>query len=286
MPVSMTISLAELEKLRNQILSMGLKRARPTSEHELLRIEDRDITLIVYKSGRLVHNNTESSRRLIDSILEREREYEYLLGSDEVGKGEWYGPLIVVCAALKPDDIVHFRKIGVKDSKLLRRSELTKLALEIKKSKLLYRDVTLMPEIYNTRYEEFQRERKTLNDLLAWCHATAIRTTLAYLGSGRTKVVIDKFDVKKTDLRLEAAKVKDENVEIIQSSKGDTEIPVSVASIIAKHMFETRVDALNEKYRVDLRNCQPSAIDPKMLPHLAKLHFSNVSEVAEGTASR
>jgi len=277
MPVSMSISLPELEKLRNRILSTSLKRAEPRSEYELLRIENGEVFIVVYKSGKLVHNDSEASRRVIDSILEQEREYDFLLGSDEVGKGEWYGPLVVVCAALSPADIVRLRKIGVRDSKLLGKAELGKLASEIFRSKILYRDVTLMPEIYNQKYTEFHREGKTLNDLLAWCHAAAIKSTLAYVHSARTKIVIDKFDFKKTDLRLERADIKNENMEIIQSSKGDTEIPVSVASIIAKHRFEILVGELNRKFNVDLRTSKPADLDHNILSHVAKLHFKNVA---------
>jgi len=282
----MSISQVELSKLRNLILSKGLKRVKPTSEYELLRIEDGDIRIIIYKSGKLVHNDTEASKQLIDSILERERKYDYLLGSDEVGKGEWYGPLVVVCAALTPTDIVHFRKIGVRDSKLIGKEELARLAAEIQKVKLVYRDVTLMPKTYNQKYKEFQQERKTLNDLLAWCHATAIRDTLAIIHSEKTKIVIDKFDVKKTDLRLEAAKIRDENIEIIQSSKGDTEIPVSVASILAKNLFESRVDYLNKKFGADLRTAQPATLQEEILPKVAKLHFANVSNAMQSQRPR
>jgi len=279
MPVSLSISPTELERLRNQILNVGLKRVKPTSEYELLRIQDGEVNIIVYKSGKLVHNDTEASRKIISSILEGERRYDFLLGSDEVGKGEWYGPLIVVCAALSANDVLQFRKIGVKDSKLLGKAELKKLALDIQKSKIVYRDVTLMPETYNKQYEQFHKEGKTLNDLLAWCHATAIKTALLYVPSGRTEIVIDKFDAKKTDLRLEAAKIKERNFEIIQSSKGDTQIPISVASILAKHLFEDRVDILNEKFKIDLRNSKPDDLEPDILRQVAKLHFDNVRKL-------
>ena len=184
MPVSLSISLTELEKLRNAILETGLKRTNPKSEYELLRIEDRDISIIVYKSGKVVHNDTDASRRVIDKILERERDYDLLLGSDEVGKGEWYGPLVVVCAAITPPDILRLRKIGVKDSKLLARAQIERLASEIIGKGTIYRDVTLMPETYNKMYAEFQREQKSLNDMMAWSHATAINSTLAYVSPG------------------------------------------------------------------------------------------------------
>jgi len=282
MPVSVSIDVQELARLRNYILSHGLRKVPPTNEYELFRIKDGEINIVVYKSGKLVHNNSLASRKIIDFILRREREFGYLLGSDEVGKGEWYGPLVTTCVALSPEDILNFRKMGVRDSKLIGKSQIPKLAAEIIKTGIIHKSVILMPEIYNKRYAEFKREGKSLNDFLAWSHATAIRDALAYLPttSAKIKVIIDKFDVEKTDLRLSRANLRQrKNMEIIQSSKGDMEIPVSVASIIAKHTFEERVDQLIKQFNLDLRSISPEKIDPKILPIVSKTHFKNISKL-------
>jgi len=276
LPVSLSISPQELKKLRNVILAQNLKRASVKSEYELLRIEDGTVSIIVYKSGKLVHNNNPESKRVVESILEKESNYDYLLGTDEVGKGEWFGPLVVVCAALTPEELTRLRNIGVKDSKLLKKSELEKLATSIIGSKTLYREVILMPEVYNARYSEFKREGKSLNDMMAWAHATAIRNVLTLIYSKRIKIVIDKFDAKKMDLRLNRAGVLEPSFDVIQSPSGDTEIPVSVASIIAKHIYEQRVDDLNKLAGVDLRKSEPSDIPPEILLTVAKSHFKNV----------
>jgi len=281
MPVSVSINPEELARLRNYILSHGLKKVPTTSQYELLRIEDGEAKIVVYKSGKLVHNDSMASREIVNYILSREREFDYLLGSDEVGKGEWYGPLVTSCAALTPEDLLAFRKMGVRDSKLLNRNEVERLAQEIDKRRIVYKRVILMPEIYNKRYAEFKKEGKSLNDFLAWAHAAAITDTLAYLppSSPRVKIIIDKFDAEKTDLRLRAAEVKQPNIEIIQSSKGDMEIPVSVASIMAKRTFEDQVTRLSNQYNIDLRNVSPEKIDPKILPLVSKTHFKNISKL-------
>jgi len=282
MPVSISIDVDELGRLRNCILSQNLKRAQVTNENELLRIKDGQIDMVVYKSGKLVHNGSPASQEIVDFILTRGRTFDYLIGSDEVGKGEWYGPLVVIAAALKPDDIVKFRKIGVRDSKLLSRSEISKLATEIIASGILYKKIILMPEVYNERYLEFKKEGKSLNDLLAWAHATAIKDLMAAISveSKKIKIIIDKFDMEKTDLRLRRANVQTRpNIEVTQSSKGDTELPVSTASILAKYLFEERVDQLNEKFHVDLRNDSPENISKEKLPFVSKTHFKNISKL-------
>jgi len=280
MPVSISIDVNELARLRNYILSHGLKKVPTTNEYELLRIRDGEINIVVYKSGKLVHNESLASKKIIDFILNREREFDYLLGSDEVGKGEWYGPLVTTCVALDPEDILRYRKIGVRDSKLLKKKELERLAQRIIETNVIHKSVILMPDIYNIRYAEFRKEGKSLNDFLAWSHATAIKDVLTHLTpTSRTRIIIDKFDVEKTDLRLNRAQVRGPNIEIIQSSRGETEIPVSVASIMAKHTFEERVDNLSTQYNVDLRKVAPEELNPKILPFVSKTHFKNISRL-------
>jgi len=273
-PSSLTISDEELEKLRGYIFKTNLKRIPPTNEYELLRIKDGPVMIVVYKSGKVVHNGSEQSFQILREILIKEDKYDYILGSDETGKGEWYGPLVVTATALTPEEIIQLRQIGVRDSKTIKITELMHLAERLFELNIARFTVTLSPEKYNQLYNEFQKEEKSLNDLLAWAHSRAIQDMLVYIKATNAKVVIDKFDYDKTEYRLE--KVDRTNVEIIQKSKGESEIPVAAASIIAKYTFEKEVDKLNEKYRIDLRKSQPKDIDKSILPFVAKLHFKNV----------
>lgn len=278
---SLTIDVSELEKLKDHILKTGLKREQPTNEYELLRIKDGDVFIIVYKSGKVVHNDSKASQQVLDVILKKEDAYDYVLGSDETGKGEWYGPLVVVATALAPNEIIDLRKLGARDSKTISKPQLMELAKKIRGMKFLRESRILPPETYNVLYSQFQKEGKSLNDMLAWAHAEAIKDLLEKVGHQRIRVVIDKFDVKKTESRLRGEmrerKIKDNNVEVIQKSKGEYEIPVATASILAKYIFEKKVDELNYKYGVDLRNYKPEEINPKILSYVAKLHFKNVA---------
>lgn len=278
--MSLTIDLSELEELKKYILKTGLKRVKTTSEYELLRIKDGEVNIVVYKSGKVVHNGSEASLQVLDAILKKKEKYDFILGSDETGKGEWYGPLVVVGTALTPEEIVELRKLGVRDSKTISKLNLIKLAKKIINMPFLRESRILMPETYNRLYEDFKKEGKTLNDLMAWAHAEIIKDLLEKLENKRTKVVIDKFDVKKTESRLRGdmrlRKIDNSNVVVTQMSKGESEIPVATASIIAKYIFEKKVDKLNSKYGVDLRNSKPENIAPEILPKVAKLHFKNV----------
>ena len=274
-PISLALNKSEIEELQAYTQKIGLKRVRPKTEYELLRIKDGKISIVVYTSGKVVHNGTKESQQVIDAILKKEKIYDYILGTDEAGKGEWYGPLVVEGVALTPDLIMKCRRMGARDSKSIAKKSLMALAQKLIKLRFPRRLVILKPEIYNKRYEEFQNEGKTLNDMLAWAHSAAIKDLLKEINFDKAKVVIDKFDFEKTEYRLSTVD-KTTNLEIIQKTKGESEISVAVASIIAKHVFEKEVDELNETYAIDLRNTNPAEIDPKLLPLVAKLHFKNV----------
>lgn len=274
---SLSLSDEELEKLKAYILRTNIKRISPTNEYELLRIRDGPVIIVVYKSKKMVYNDSMETQMILQKILTREEQFEYILGSDETGKGEWFGPLVVTATALTPEDIVELRILGVRDSKLIKKDELMKLAEKLFGMKFARFTITLVPEKYNQMYAEFEKEGKSLNDMLAWAHSAVIKAMLKYIHAKNAKVVIDKFDFEKTEYRLET--VDRTNVEIIQKSKGESEIPVAAASIIAKYTFETEVDKLNEKYKIDLRKLQPLEVDKSVLPFVAKLHFKNVNSL-------
>lgn len=273
MPTSIAISIKELQNLKNYILKTGLKRVTPTNEYELLRIENGEVKIIVYKSGKLVFNDNQKTKRIIKSILEKEEAYDYILGTDEVGKGEWYGPLIVVCVALTPSELTTFREMGVRDSKSIKITILKQLAERITATKLKWKPLIIPPFTFNQKFAEFKRENKTLNELLAWAHSAAIKDMLDMIKYNTAKIVIDKFDVEKTYRRLYG--VDESRLTIIQTSK-ETEVAVNVASILAKYTFEKEVDKLNKFYNIDLRKASPAEIDPQVLPQVAKTHFKNV----------
>ena len=181
MPVSSTLSPDELTKLKGLVISMNLKKQSPTNPYEVLRIKDDDILIVVYSSGKIVYENNPSTMEILDKVMKKTSVFDYELGSDEVGKGEWYGPLVVVCAALKLDDINYLRKLGVKDSKELSNNEILRLSKEIQKRKIRWHPLILSPETYNSQVDAFKKENKNLNELLAWAHSVCIKNMLDQL---------------------------------------------------------------------------------------------------------
>jgi ribonuclease HIII len=275
MPVSSTLSIDELDKLKGMILSKNLKKIPTTNEYELLRIKEIGISITVYKSGKIVYENTPQTMEIMDQIFKHKSEFDYELGSDEVGKGEWYGPLVVVCAALDSVDLKELRKLGVRDSKQLSNDEIRRLSKEIQKRNIFWNPLILSPLTYNEQVATFKKENKNINDLLAWAHSAVIKKLIERLDYNSLHVVIDKFDVEKTYHRLEG--IDRNKVTIIQKSKGETEIPVAAASILAKNIFNDEVDSMCKRFGMDFRSIDPKVIPKEILTQISKHHFKNIS---------
>lgn len=273
---SIIIKEEEVENLKRLIHEYKLKTIPVTNEYESLRVKDREINIILYKSGKLVYNGSDSSKKILYTVLQREEVYDYILGSDETGKGEWFGPMVVVATALKPEDILELRLLGVKDSKTIKTPQIIKLARKIMKMDFIYHALTLNPHTYNRLYWDFHREGKSLNDLMAWAHSRVIQELLAKIEFKKARLVIDRFDLKKTEQRLES--IDQTGLKIIQKTGGESETPVAAASIIAKYLFELEVDKLDDKYGINIRNSKPREIKMEILPEVSKTHFKNVNK--------
>jgi len=277
---SLTLSKIEVQRLKEYIESSHLERKPVTNQYEILRVKDRNVNLILYSTGKLVFNESSKTLDVLNSILEREEGFDYFLGSDETGKGEWYGPLVVVVTALTPEEIIKLRILGVKDSKTMKTPKITETALNIREIGIPYESIVLEPTSYNRLYREFKSEGKSLNDLMAWAHSKIIQKLLGRLEFNQAQVIIDKFDQKKTEKRL--GNYDESRVKVIQKTGAETETPVAAASIIAKSLFEKAVHELNEKYDLDLKNSGPEEINPEILPYVAKAHFKNVKSLLGG----
>jgi ribonuclease HIII len=91
------------------------------------------------------------------------------IGTDESGKGDYFGPMVV--AGVMVDQVIKdkLERLGVKDSKLLSDKQCRTLATQIRAiCGTRCEEIDISPEAYNRLYDEFKKEGKNLNHLLAW----------------------------------------------------------------------------------------------------------------------
>lgn len=199
-----------------------------------------------------------------------------IAGSDEAGKGDYFGYITVACVACDEGELV---RMGVKDSKKLSDERIKKLELEIKR-RCVYSVVSVSPQKYNTLHKD-TGGRYNLNEILGWLHAKAIKEVLSKCTPVR--ITVDKFGDESNVLRnIEGAVIR-----FITSGEADP--AVAAASILARAEFLRKHELLSRKVEMTLPLGSVHVKDAvreliakhgkEVLGEVAKLHFKITKEL-------
>jgi len=210
-----------------------------------------------------------------------------IIGTDESGKGDYFGPLVSAGVYVDEQSAKDLIKYGVKDSKKLSDSKNLELAWEIARiCKGRFAIIEISPEKYNDLYEQFRKEKKKLNTLLAWGHAKAIEEILSKVDC---KVAIaDQFGDES--FILGKLQEKGKKLKLIQQHKAEQNIAVAAASILARARFLEKLSRLSNEYKIDLPKGVSQAVienarkvvnmyGKETLRKVAKLHFKTTTAV-------
>jgi ribonuclease HIII len=164
-------------------------------------------------------------------------------GSDESGKGDYFGPLVVCCAYTDEKLSEEIKKLGVKDCKQM--SDKAVLTAGAALRSLLgptgYAVVKLGPPAYNRLYFKM----RNINRMLAWAHGTAIEELLKRRPDC-PRVVVDQFAPTEQTI-LRALKEKGRTIKIVQRHRAEDDIAVAAASVIAREIFLRDIAAMSEE---------------------------------------
>jgi len=238
-----------------------LKSTHASSEkirtnYESFRISFAGETIVAYTSGKIVSNGTRATAAVQSAVLSLSPEtdrVEMIIGSDEAGKGEWLGPMVIAAVALTPQQSRLLQSLGVMDSKEVSVERLRELASEIEHNSSSMNLVLIAPETFNKRFTELKKEGKNLNDLLAWAHSKSIGAVYKEITSDTPiRVVVDEFARKKTQQRLSHV-IPLEEIELIQRPHAEDEIAVAAAAILAREARERWIDRFSDEHGFDLR---------------------------------
>ncbi len=203
------------------------------------------------------------------------------VGTDETGKGDYFGPLIVAAVRLERDHVPLVAELGAADSKTLSDQRILELAPDLKRV-VAHELVVVGPEAYNRLYANV----KNLNRLLAWAHARALEDLLQRVQADYA--LTDQFgDPRLVENRLMAAGRK---VRLEQRPRAEADPAVAVASILARHELIWRFRALSK----DAGFVLPKGAGPKVLAagrrlvqtfgegalqRFAKTHFATTRQI-------
>ena len=211
--------------------------------------------------------------------------FEPHFGIDESGKGDFFGPLVIAGAYTDAKSTRALMDAGVMDSKrITSTAKITKLATIIRKTPgVQYDVVSIGPEAYNKMYSSF----KNLNRLLAWGHSKVIANLLEK-APGCPRALSDQF-ARKEVLEKELAR-HGVDIELQQRTKGESDVAVAAASILARERFVQWIDKSSDKSGVEIPlGAGPhviaaarelmSAHGDDILPKVVKMHFKTTKEI-------
>jgi len=209
------------------------------------------------------------------------------IGTDESGKGDFFGPLVCAGVYADADSAAVLLAMGVRDSKRLSDRRCRELADHIKATcRDRYNVVEITPGRYNDLYEQFRREGKNLNTLLAWAHARVLENLLSRVDCPRA--ITDQFaDPRFVESKLQQ---RGKTVELIQMPRAEVHIAVAAASVLARARFLERLEELSTHFGIALPKGASQAVvqagrglvkrhGSGTLRQVAKLHFKTTTEV-------
>ena len=207
------------------------------------------------------------------------------IGTDEAGKGEYLGPLVVAgVRVLRETQDLELRKAGVQDSKDLSNAQVRAISARVIEIVGLENIciLSLAPEEYDRRRDE---AGSNVNRLLGELNVEIIDRLKAKVQAA----VVDSFGVKARSY-IEPHMPAGVGLEVRPKAEDDT--AVAAASIIARARYLEEMDRLSGEMGFELPKGSTHVLGAARrvvdkfgeegLKRVAKEHFSTTEEVLEG----
>ena len=291
---TVTIQLDEIqrENAEDILEAYGWKEEYVNNPYAKFRMKSPEgSNVILYTSGKLVFQGSEDFTNIITAVKNnREDDSDVVahLGVDEVGKGDYFGPLVVVACFLDEEFLEKISSIGIGDSKKFSDSKITEMYKLVKDHPYFYTSI-----IYPEEYDQLYKESKNASILLARQHSKVIEMGLGDLKSKNvecSRVVIDQFSSKKSRILNELGSYGKE-IELIQFHKGESDMAVACASVMARGIFLEEMEKMRKKYNFNFPKGASDVIDKGQdfvkkfgvdeLGNVAKISFKTTAKVLQ-----
>lgn len=308
----MTITLKVSEKTKDQMVDFfqDLKRDK-TPAYAIFQAQDGDTVVTLYESGkcvfqgkdadlssnfwietekintgRAITTNSDEKKKKDSIYVDPKIYYSTAIGSDEVGTGDYFGPIVVTAAYVKKEDIKYLESLGVKDSKKLTDEKILEI-VPIITSKIKYNTITLSNKDYNSYYAKGYN----MNKIKAILHNKALsnlkREKIPY-----DYIVVDQFAEKYVYFSY-LKDVNDVVRDITFVTKGEDKSPaVALASIISRYVFIKEISKMSKELGMLIPKGASDKVDEvaikvankygfDKLNEFVKLNFKNTDKIKE-----
>lgn len=297
-----TIDDVQLKRLHEYLVSHGFEIKEQQYAH--FKAAGEKINIVAYLSGKLTVQGG-NAQEFVEFVLEPDilQDYRFSvpdelagevetsldlaphIGVDESGKGDFFGPLIIAGVFIDEASGEALAKTRVRDSKLIKSDrEIITIAGEIREiTRGRFAVVTLRNETYNNLY----RRIGNLNRLLAWGHARVIENVLEKVPDC-PRALSDKFGADY--LIRNALMEKGRKIILEQKTKGESDIAVAAASILAREQFVREMNRLSEEFQMEIPRGANSIVKQRAnaiidkfgvgaLERCVKTHFKTYDEL-------
>ena len=294
----------ETKKLMNDFYR-DMKRDK-TPPYAIFQADTGDTIVTLYESGKAMFQGVSADieagmwesigkdKENIDYFIDREDVKEKKeettipidissVGSDEVGTGDYYGPIVVTASYVNKEDIPFLTELGVKDSKKLSDEQILKIVPKIIK-RIKYKTIMLSNKEYNEKYGKDMN----MNKIKAVLHNKVL--TEMVKDNEYDYIVVDQFEPESSYYKhLSEVSNPLKGITFITKAE-DKCLSVACSSLISRYIFVKEIDKLGDKYGIFLpkgANYYVEDVGIKLvekygvnvLKEIAKLNFSNTDRI-------
>ena len=292
----MNIVIKVDEETKNKMIEYYKDKIREkTPPYAIFQAQEEDTIITLYNSGKCMFQGTSAFvdanmwKALKENDEEDTNKIDYLntpsVGSDEVGTGDYFGPIVVTASLVKKEDIEFLKKLGCTDSKKITDDKIKKIAPEIIK-KIKYKSIILSNEEYNQKYSK----ENNMNKIKAIMHNKALSLILEETKEKLDYIIIDEF-AKENRYYSYLKDIPNPVKNITFITKAETKnMAVACSSIISRYIFLKEFDKLSDTYHIPLPKGSGQNVDKigeeltekygkDILNKIAKKNFSNTSRI-------
>ena len=297
------------DNVKNKVIDYyePLKREK-TPPYAIFQADEGGTIITLYSSGKIMFQGISAdidanlwidmekhlNNRTIDieekeNKKEEEKDLRFInistIGSDEVGTGDYFGPIVVTASFVDKSNILFMQELGVRDSKKINDEKIMKIApLLIKK--IPYVTYILDNKSYNANYK-FDLNMNRIKSIL---HNKVLCTLINKDKYNYDKIVVDQFVYpKKYFEHLKMAKEICKNITFTTHAE-DKCYSVAASSIISRYIFIKEMDKLSKKYNMIIPKGAGTIVDStgvkivkqygfSELENISKLNFKNTEKI-------
>lgn len=292
----MNIVIKVDEETKNKMIEYYKDKKRDkTPPYAIFQAQEEDTIITLYNSGKCMFQGTSAFvdanmwKALKENDEKDTNKIDYLnttsVGSDEVGTGDYFGPIVVTASLVKKEDIEFLKKLGCTDSKKITDDKIKKIAPEIIK-KIKYKSIILSNEEYNQKYSK----ENNMNKIKAIMHNKALLLILEETKEKLDYIIIDEF-AKENRYYSYLKDIPNPVKNITFITKAETKnMAVACSSIISRYIFLKEFDKLSDTYHIPIPKGSGQNVDKigeeltekygkDILNKIAKKNFSNTSRI-------